>query len=205
MANSAEKKAFIDKMWNAIKGLDLKGLFPSVLIAQAALESGWGKSELASKHNNYFGIKKHNWKGKTVKYWTTEYDKNGNKYRVLADFRAYDTLAEGIADRNKFLRENKRYALNGVFDAKTPEEQVQALKNAGYATGVKYVSSIMNTINANDLTKFDGQKKKIKSSNATTSNKEDNKMGRNLSIIILVLGVAIVGTSVFSLVKSLKK
>ena len=36
MANSAEKKAFIEKMWNAIKGLDLNGLFPSVLIAQAA-------------------------------------------------------------------------------------------------------------------------------------------------------------------------
>ena len=204
MANSAEKKAFIEKMWNAIKGLDLKGLFPSVLIAQAALESNWGQSDLAKKYNNYFGIKKHNWQGKTAKFWTTEV-KNGQKIRIQSEFRAYDTLAEGIADRNKFLRENQRYALNGVFVANTPQEQVQALKNAGYATATNYVSAIMNTINANDLTKFDGQKKKIKSSNATTSNKEDNKMGRNLSIIILVLGIAIVGTSVISLVKSLKK
>lgn len=204
MANSAEKKAFIEKMWNAIKGLDLNGLFPSVLIAQAALESNWGQSDLAKKYNNYFGIKKHNWHGKTAKFLTTEV-KNGQKVRVQAEFRAYDTLAEGIADRNNFLLQNKRYELNGVFDANTPQEQVQALKNAGYATATNYVSAIMSTINANDLTRFDLQKKKIKSSNATTSNKYDKKMGRNLSIIILVLGVAVVGTSIFSLIKSVRK
>lgn len=204
MANSAEKKAFIEKMWNAIKGLDLNGLFASVLIAQAALESNWGTSDLSRKYNNYFGIKKHNWKGKTATFWTTEV-KNGQKVRVQAEFRAYDTLAEGIADRNNFLRQNKRYALNGVFDAKTPQEQVQALKNAGYATATNYVSAIMSTINANNLTEYDNLKKKTRQhSNVILNNKED-KMGKNISIIVLVLGVAIVGISIFSLIKSIRK
>lgn len=194
-ATKEEQQAFIDKAWNAIQGIDMGGLFPSVLIAQAAVESSWGKSDLSSKYNNYFGIKKHNWTGKTVKMWTTEVQ-NGKTVKVLADFRVYDSMLDSIKDRNKFLRENKRYETNGVFDAKTPQEQVEAFKRAKYATGENYVTAIMNTIKANGLTKYDELKKKV-----GTIKKLGVVSTKTISIIITVIGVALVAIATYNFIK----
>ena len=158
MSNQIEKQDFINRIWNEIKGEEMDGFFPSVLIAQAALESNWGKSQLASKYNNYFGIKAaSNWTGKTVNLKTGEVF-GGQNVTINSDFRVYDSLIESVRDRNRFLS-TTRYAT--VRHAATPYEQVQAIKNSGYATALNYVSALMSIITANHLTKFDDLKKKL--------------------------------------------
>jgi len=122
-----------------------------------ALESNWGQSSLAAKYNNYFGIKKgSSWTGPTVNMKTGEVF-NGQSTTINSDFRVYNSLIDSIRDRNKLLS-TSRYA--AVRTASTPLEQITAIKNAGYATALNYVSAIMSTINANSLTKFDILKKK---------------------------------------------
>ena len=157
MATTSEKLAFINRVWNEIKGEEMPGFFPSVLIAQAALESNWGKSQLAAKYNNYFGIKKgSSWTGPTVNMKTGEVF-NGQSTTINSDFRVYNSLIDSIRDRNKLLS-TSRYV--SVKQATTPQAQAEAIKNSGYATALNYVSALMSTINANSLTKFDELKKK---------------------------------------------
>ena len=157
MATQAEKTAFINRVWSEIKGEEMTGFFPSVIIAQAAIESNWGQSALAAKYNNYFGIKAgSSWTGKTVNMQTNEVFAGINT-TITSTFRVYDTLIDSVRDRNKLLS-TSRYA--AVKQAQTPLEQITAIKNAGYATATNYISALVNTINANGLTKFDELKKK---------------------------------------------
>ncbi|WP_246637678.1 glycoside hydrolase family 73 protein [Crassaminicella profunda] len=115
----------------AIERYDEYGIFPSITIAQAILESGWGKSELSKKANNLFGIKADkSWNGEQIKMKTVEYyNKDTN-----SDFRVYENIGESLKDHSKFIYENKRYRKNGVFNASYYVEQAQALENAGYST-----------------------------------------------------------------------
>jgi flagellum-specific peptidoglycan hydrolase FlgJ len=158
MATEQQKQAFINRIWSEIRGEDMAGFFPSVLIAQAALESNWGQSALAAKYNNYFGIKAgSSWTGQKVNLNTNEVY-NGQSVSINDAFRVYGTLIDSIRDRNNLLS-SARYA--SVLTATTPEAQVQAIKNSGYATALNYVSSIMSIINANNLKEFDQLKKKL--------------------------------------------
>jgi len=158
MATTTEKAAFITRVWNEIKGEEMTGFFPSVLIAQAALESNWGQSQLAAKYNNYFGIKAgSSWTGKTVNMSTNEVF-NGMNTTINSNFRVYNSLLDSIRDRNNLLS-TSRYA--SVKQAQTPQAQAEAIKASGYATALNYVSAIMSTINANNLTNFDTLKKKL--------------------------------------------
>lgn len=106
-------------------------ILPSVIIAQAILESGWGKSELSTEANNLFGIKAdRSWSGKTINMNTSEfYNKN-----TTAQFRMYENKSESLKNHGKFIYENKRYRNNGVFDATYYVEQAQSLEDAGYST-----------------------------------------------------------------------
>jgi flagellum-specific peptidoglycan hydrolase FlgJ len=139
----------------AIEGKRTYGVFASVCMAQAILESGWGKSGLATKGKNLFGIKANKgWTGPVVEMTTTE-DGPSGKYRTKAKFRAYNSFAESMKDHGRFLKENSRYTNHGVFSARTPREQISAIKAAGYATDSKYVSLVMGVIDSNNLTQFD--------------------------------------------------
>ena len=107
------------------------GVLPSITVAQAILESGWGQSELTQGSNNVFGIKAdESWRGKMVEANTSE----NYSDMVIARFRKYNSIEESIKDHAKFLSENNRYRENGLFDGKTYKEQAQALENAGYST-----------------------------------------------------------------------
>ena len=77
---ATKQDIFIEKVkGGAITGWHEGKILPSVTIAQACLESGWGTSELATKANNLFGIKaKSDWKGESYTVRTAEYDKNNN-------------------------------------------------------------------------------------------------------------------------------
>lgn len=132
------------------------GIFPEVAITQAIVESADKngvpyKSSLAVKYNNFFGIKADkSWKGKAVRLQTDEYFDPKVKTTIVDGFRVYNSFEESVRDYVKFLKENARYKNAGVFSAKTPEEQFQAIKKAGYATAPNY-ASFLTTIMKNNL------------------------------------------------------
>lgn len=133
-------------------------LFPSVKLAQAALESGWGKYAAG---NNLFGIKAAGfkspyWNGDYVTSRTTEYE-NGQFVPQTSKFRKYASISDSIKDHNVFLQTYDRYA--NVFKANTPEDQAQALQNAGYAgNNPDYARRLINIINTYNLKRFDEKK-----------------------------------------------
>lgn len=150
-ATASQAQQFIDKAKAAVLNDPMPGLFASVAIAQAALESGFGLSGLSTKYQNYFGIKASSgWKGKTSVMKTDEYE-NGKKVTINSGFRVYSSLQDSIADRNNFLKVNIRYTKGGVFSAKTPEDQAKALQASGYATDPAYASKIISIINKYNL------------------------------------------------------
>lgn len=139
----------------AVKTTQGSGLFPSVMMAQAIVESNNGNSLLASKYKNHFGIKAgNNWNGKSVNLNTREVI-NGSNVTIADNFRVYDTVEQSYIDRVKFLKENPRYTTAGVFTAKTPLEQIEALKRAGYATDPNYVSILNDVLEYNNLGMLD--------------------------------------------------
>ena len=126
----------------------------SPIIAQAILESGWGKSCLASKYHNYFGLKcGSSWKGKSVNMATKEEYKVGTLTNIRDNFRVYDSMEAGVKGYFDFINTSRYANLKGV---KSPEEYVRRIKADGYATSSKYVDNIMRVIRDNKLTRFDG-------------------------------------------------
>ena len=131
-----------------------KPLYPSVVIAQAICESNWGQSKIMMKAHAIFGIKAtSSWKGKVYNANTQEcYD--GSTYtNITACFRAYNSLAESIADYFDLILGLSRY--QGAINASSPLECITAIKNGGYATSPTYINTIMSIINSNNLTKYD--------------------------------------------------
>ena len=128
----------------------------SPIIAQAILESGWGKSGLASKYHNYFGLKcGSSWKGKSVNMATKEEYKVGTLTNIRDNFRVYDSMEAGVKGYFEFIN-TKRYSnLKGVT---SPEEYVKRIKADGYATSSSYVDNILRVIRNNNLTRFDRKK-----------------------------------------------
>ena len=131
-----------------------KPLYPSVVIAQAICESGWGQSTIMMKANAIFGIKATtSWKGKVYNANTQEcYD--GSTYtNITACFRAYNSLAESISDYFDLITGLDRY--KKAVHTQSPLECITAIKNGGYATSPTYINTIMSIINSNNLTKYD--------------------------------------------------
>ncbi|HYP85637.1 flagellar assembly peptidoglycan hydrolase FlgJ [Variovorax sp.] len=116
------------------------GVPAPLILAQAALESGWGKREIrgddGTQSHNLFGIKADkSWRGPSVEVWTTEYV-DGEPQRVRAKFRAYGSYEEAFTDYARFLTRNPRYA--GVLDTDDAAEAAHGLQRAGYATDPQY-------------------------------------------------------------------
>lgn len=131
MNEDSMNRQFIDSIEGAaVENYKEYGVLPSITIAQAILESDWGRSELSQKYNNLFGIKGHNWDGATAVFSTNEYFDQ----TIQADFRVYDSISDSIKDHGEFLTENKRYEDHGLFSSKTYIEQALALQEAGYST-----------------------------------------------------------------------
>ena len=125
----------------------------SPIIAQAIHESGWGESSLSAKYHNYFGLKCGTlWKGKSVNLSTKEEYSAGTLTTIRSNFRAYDSMEEGVKGYFEFIQ-LKRYAnLKGVTN---PRQYLQNIKNDGYCTGSQYVDHTMAIINLYNLTQFD--------------------------------------------------
>ncbi len=139
---------FVQKLMPlAQKAADKLGVKAEVLLAQAALETGWGQhisrhTDGSSSHN-LFNIKAGNgWDGDRVGIRTLEY-RNGLARHERAAFRAYDSYADSFSDYVDFLRAGPRYqsALQQVDD---PETFIRELHGAGYATDPDYANKIID-------------------------------------------------------------
>ena len=152
--NISQQEFFNNISAGAIETYKENGIFASITLAQALLESGTGSSGLTLKANNLFGVKSYNWTGNTIQMMTKEHVQGIDIY-VLAAFRAYDDWNESIKDHANFLVHNRTYTEHGVFTAVTYEEQAQALQNAGYATDPNYATSLVILIKQYNLDKYD--------------------------------------------------
>ena len=141
-----DKETFIQKVAEKVrKYAPLYGIcVHSPIIAQAIIESGWGKSGLASKYHNYFGLKcGSSWKGKSVNMATKEEYKVGTMTNIRDNFRVFDDFDDGIRGYFEFINTSRYANLKGV---KNPEEYCRRIKADGYATSSKYVDNIMRVI-----------------------------------------------------------
>ena len=122
-------------------------LYPSVILAQAAVESNFGESELSKQYNNYFGIK-----GEGVVLPTMEMEGETEKM-VKDDFRTYGSARESFFDYGKLIAKAPRY--EAVRRAESAEAYAKALHPAGYSTGPHYGDILIRTIKAYNLKAYD--------------------------------------------------
>lgn len=136
----------------------------SPIIAQACSESRYGKSELAYKYFNYFGMKcGSGWNGKSVNLKTKEEYVVGILTPIRDNFRVYDSMEEGIEGYFKFISYS-RY--NNLKRAETPEQYLTFIKEDGYATSSKYYTTCMGWVDNYNLRQYDN----LEVSNNNTSN-----------------------------------
>lgn len=137
-----------------------KFVLPSVCIAQSAHETGWGDSRPMREYNAYFGIKPgSSWTGRTFSADTWEvYD--GVPTNVTQLFRAYDSLADSVADYYDLIVNNPRYAnaLSTYPDGmKEPYDVLYSIWAGGYATDDEYVPNVWNLYQGRDLQQWDAK------------------------------------------------
>jgi len=147
---------FIQTIWNIAKDVITEsGINPKVVIAQAALETGWGKHVMnkASGESsfNLFGIKSgKRWSGDQAIANTLEF-KDGLMVNTREGFRAYESIKESVQDYVNFLKDNQRY--KGVIEqSENPEQYAIELQNAGYATDPEYANKLMNIMKRQEFT-----------------------------------------------------
>ncbi len=148
-------EAFVSALFPiAQKVQDDTGLDARFMLAQSALETGWGKhmitGDAAEPSYNLFGIKAdHRWQGEQVNIVTTEYRDN-TAMKERAAFRAYDNYEQSFRDYVAFLKENPRYKeATQLFSQ--PADLAVELQNAGYATDPRYSEKIQRIFNSDLL------------------------------------------------------
>ena len=134
----------------AVEAYNEYGVLPSLTIAQAILESGWGKSKIG---NNIFGIKAgSNWTGKTINCQTGEQNPDGSRYTTNADFRDYDSIDDSIVDHAKLLNTD---LYKSVIEAKNYKEACTAVRECGYATSLDYSKNLISLVEMYGLDQWD--------------------------------------------------
>ena len=133
------------------------GIYPSVMIAQAALESSWGQSGLAQSYNNLMGTKG-SWKGESVTVSTRE-DVNGQSVYINAGFSVYDSWAESLGRygqlmKNGVAHDPEIYTGTQRENAKTYQEATAWLQGR-YATDTAYAKKLNQTIESFNLNQYD--------------------------------------------------
>lgn len=150
-AISASKSDFISQMWpHAKAAADELGVDPHALLAQAALETGWGKSVPCNASGecsfNLFGIKAGNsWSGASVNVPTLEFEE-GVAVRKVERFRAYESPADSFRDYAKLIGNNARYE-NAVGTGDNVAAFASALQQGGYATDPNYARKLVAVAN----------------------------------------------------------
>ncbi|WP_153115214.1 flagellar assembly peptidoglycan hydrolase FlgJ [Rhodocyclus tenuis] len=149
-----DSREFVNKIWSQAQAAAAAlGVPAQFLVAQAALESGWGKSEIraadGSPSYNLFGVKAgRGWQGATTEVQTTEYV-NGVAQTSREKFRVYGSYAEAFNDYASVLRGSSRFA--GVLGQQDGTRFASALQGAGYATDPMYADKLSRIINGSTL------------------------------------------------------
>jgi len=170
------KKEFMEKVADyAVEHYQEHLILPSMTIAQAIIESAWGTSDLAVKAHNYFGMK---WSAKCgCDYYekkTGEQKKDGEYYTIVARFRKYKSMEEGLKGYYDFIDSKPWYNnLKGVTDYK---EACMLIKKDGWATSIAYAKTLITTINTYDLTRYDAM---VLDTNATIT--DDCRFYKNMN------------------------
>ncbi len=126
----------------------------AVTIAQAILESEWGRSGLSQQGQNYFGIKAASGPGPAGVINMNTWEVIGGSNVTINDgFKAYHNLYESVMDHGRFLAENPRYA--AAFQTTDPKVFAQRMHQAGYATDPGYTSKVNSLIDTYNLTQYD--------------------------------------------------
>lgn len=136
------------------------GIDPKVMVAQAALETGWGKHMIRGQggeaSNNLFGIKADSrWQGDSVDILTTEV-RDGIPLKERAAFRSYPDYQSSFEDYVGFLQDNPRYR-DVLSVADDPEAFADGLQQAGYATDPAYGAKIRGILNSDSFDTITGQ------------------------------------------------
>lgn len=148
-----DQRNFVTRMWDhAAAAQQATGIPARFVLAQAALESGWGKREIRDSSGfptyNLFGIKAGSgWQGKTADVVTTEYD-NGVAKKVVEKFRAYNNYSEAFRDWAQLIAGNKRYAevVESGRAGGSGAGFAHGLARAGYATDPDYGAKLTRVI-----------------------------------------------------------
>ncbi len=150
-----DPEQFIRQLWPmARKAAEKLGVDAEVILAQAALESGWGRRTLAGSQGdsyNLFGIKADGrWQGEKVTVSTLEY-RDDVAVREKAAFRSYASPAESLEDYVDFIHSNPRYR-KALEKAAEPSAYLEELQQAGYATDPRYARKIERILASSTFT-----------------------------------------------------
>lgn len=127
--------------------------YPSAIIAQAIVESNWGRSSLAQKYHNYFGMKAGSrWRGRTVNLKTKEEYTRGKMTTITDGFRVYSNMQEGVKGYFEFIS-SSRYS--NLKSATSSYNYLERLKQDGYATSSTYVSTCYQIVKNYALRQYD--------------------------------------------------
>lgn len=145
-----DAESFISTVWEHAKNAAEKiGLNPAVMVAQAALETGWGKHIISkadgTSSNNLFNIKSDkSWQGDKASKLTLEFEQ-GVPVKKQASFRSYQSIKESVHDFVDFLNENPRYQ-EALENTAEPAAFLDSLQKAGYATDPNYADKIKQVL-----------------------------------------------------------
>ncbi|CAM3018631.1 flagellar assembly peptidoglycan hydrolase FlgJ [Pseudoalteromonas distincta] len=154
-ANFDTAEEFVSSVWEHAKTAAKKiGLNPAVMVAQAALETGWGKHIInksdGGSSNNLFNIKSDkSWEGDKASKVTLEFEQ-GTPVKKQASFRAYDSIKDSVNDFVDFLTQNPRYK-EALQNTAKPNDFLDSLQKAGYATDPNYADKIKQVLNSTEL------------------------------------------------------
>jgi len=146
---------FIADIWpHARKAANTLGVSPALLVAQSALETGWGKHTIkfedGRSSHNLFGIKAGSqWGGSVLTRPSLEYS-DGVLSSEVARFRAYGSASESLADYVHFIQSNPRYR-NAIDLAGNDRAYIAEIQRAGYATDPQYADKVMEILNSEML------------------------------------------------------
>ncbi|MBB1110667.1 LysM peptidoglycan-binding domain-containing protein [Limosilactobacillus sp. pH52_RY] len=151
-SNNASQQAFIQSVApGAIQGWNEYKVLPSITVAQAIVESGWGRSALSTQAHNLFGIKG-SYNGNSVVMRTREVY-GGRSVYVNANFRAYANNSESVTDHGRFLNVNSRYS--NLLGDTNYVSVANKLRQDGYATDPSYANTLIRFVQTYNLNQLD--------------------------------------------------
>jgi len=165
----------------AIEEMNKTGIPASITLAQGMLESNWGRSELAVKANNHFGIKAgKDWNGKIFEWEDDEYHKGA---LIKSKFRVYDSPEESFRDHSEFLVRKERYRFLFGYSVADYKAWTKGLVKAGYATDPHYSKKLNTIIEKYGLWEYDMQYQPVNTVATAIDDEVDERQTNTITYI----------------------